>query len=125
MSMPTNEARLALRPQLQLAPATSPAEKFQNETLRPIMKLQHEHIVAVCASYLIKRKVKVDQLPANQRWDKIKELVTRDNRLRGLLFGIAAGQFTTDEMSHYLENESDVNRRITNLLVERLHSVYG
>jgi hypothetical protein len=89
------------------------------------MKLQHAHIVAVCASYLIKRKVKVDQLPVNQRWDKIKELVTRDNRLRGLLFGIAAGQFTTDEMSHYLENESDVNRRITNLLVERLHSVYG
>ena len=55
----------------------------------------------------------------------MKELVTRDNRLRGLLFGVAAGQFTTDEMAHYLTNESDVNRRITNLLVERLYSVYG
>ena len=88
------------------------------------MKLQHEHIVAVCASYLIKRKVKIDQLPANQRWAKIKELVTRDNRLRGLLFGLAAGQFTTSEMTYYLVNESDTNRRITNLLVERLHSVY-
>jgi hypothetical protein len=28
-------------------------------------------------------------------------------------------------MAHYLTNESDVNRRITNLLVERLYSVYG
>ncbi|MFT6485104.1 MAG: hypothetical protein ACJAWN_001826 [Neolewinella sp.] len=69
--------------------------------------------------------MKVDQLPANERWAKMKELVTRDNRLRGLLFGVAAGQFTTDEMAHYLTNESDVNRRITNLLVERLYSVYG
>jgi hypothetical protein len=123
--METNQARLALRPQLNLAPASAPAEKFQNDTLRPVMKLQHEHIVAVFAQFLTKRKVKLDQLPAKQRWDKIKELVTRDNRLRGLLFGIAIGQFTTDEMTHYLENEGDANRRMTNLLTERLLSVYG
>ncbi|TXF85231.1 hypothetical protein FUA23_20735 [Neolewinella aurantiaca] len=121
----TNSARLALRPQLDLAPASSPAEKFQNDTLRPIMKLQHELLLAVCASYLVKRKVKPDQLPAGKRWAKIKELVTRDNRLRGLLFGIAIGQFVPSEMEYYLVNESDTNRRITNLLVERLHSVYG
>lgn len=122
---PTNEARLALRPQLNLAPATAPAEKFQNETLRPIMKLQHDLLVAVFASFLSKRKVKLAQLPKDQRWTKIKELVTRDNRLRGLLFGIAAGQFTVEEMEHFLANESDTNRRMTNLLVERMLSVYG
>jgi len=123
--METNQARLDLRPQLNLAPASAPAEKFQNDTLRPVMKLQHEHIVAVFARFLTKRKVKLDQLPAKQRWDKIKELVTRDNRLRGLLFGIAVGQFTTDEMELYLDNEGDANRRMTNLLTERLLSVYG
>lgn len=88
------------------------------------MKLQHDLIVAVFAAFLTKRKVKLDQLPANQRWEKIKELVTRDNRLRGLLFGMAIGQFTSDEMAHYLENEGDANRRMTNLLMERLLSVY-
>ncbi len=123
--MSTNQARLDLRPQLSLAPASAPAEKFQNDTLRPVMKLQHELIIAVFAQFLTKRKVKLDQLPANQRWEKIKELVTRDNRLRGLLFGMAIGQFTTDEIAHYLENEGDTNRRMTNLLTERLLSVYG
>ncbi len=123
--MLSNQARLALRPQLNLAPAASPSETFQNDTLRPIMKLQHELIVAVFAQFLTKRKVKPDQLPASQRLAKIKELVTRDNRLRGLLFGIAIGQFTTEEMTHYLENEGDTNRRMTNLLTERLLSVYG
>jgi len=103
--MSTNQARLDLRPQLSLAPASA--------------------IIAVFAQFLTKRKVKLDQLPANQRWEKIKELVTRDNRLRGLLFGMAIGQFTTDEIAHYLENEGDTNRRMTNLLTERLLSVYG
>lgn len=121
----TNEARLALRPQLDLAPASAPDEKFQNETLRPIMKLQHDLLVAVFDQFLTKRKVKLTQLPKDQRWTKIKELVTRDNRLRGLLFGIAAGQFTSAEMTHYLENEGDTNRRMTNLLLERMLSVYG
>ena len=123
--MNTDHARLSLRPHLDLAPAAAPAEKFQNETLRPVMKLQHEHIVAVFAGFLRKRKVKPEQLPQNQRWAKIKELVTRDNRLRGLLFGIAIGQFTAEEMAHYLDNEGEVNRRMTNLLTERLLSVYG
>lgn len=123
--MPTNEDRRALRPQLSLAPAAAPDEKFQNETLRPIMKLQHDLILAVFNHFLIKRKVKLDQLPSNRRFDKIKEMVTRDHRLRDLLFGLALGQFTTEEMTYYLEHESNVHRRMTNLVVERLTSVFA
>lgn len=115
-----NEQRLALRPRLDLLPATTPAEQFQNNTLRPVMKQQDELLRAALGMFLTKRKVRPEQLPAKQRFEKIKELVTRDNRLRGLLFGIAVGQFTTGEMAYYRDNESDVNRRITNLLVERL-----
>ena len=72
--------------------------------------------------YLVKRKVKPDQLPAARRTEKIKELVTRDNRLRGLLFGMVIGHFTPEEVAYYVDNESGVNRRMTNLLVERLTS---
>jgi len=89
------------------------------------MKLQHDLLLAVFRSFLTKRKVKLDQLPANQRFAKIKELLTRDNRLRGLLFGIAIGQFTAPEMAYYLENDGNVNRRITNLIVERMTSVFA
>jgi|AntRauTorckE5430_2_1112549.scaffolds.fasta_scaffold00335_9 hypothetical protein len=120
----TDPSRLALRPTLDLVPATSPAEQFQNDTLRPLMKLQHDHLLAVFRSFLTKRKVKLDQLPATDRFAKIKELVTRDNRLRGLLFGVVIGMLTTDELTYYLANESEANRRITNLTVERMTSVF-
>jgi hypothetical protein len=88
------------------------------------MKLQHDHLLAVFRSFLTKRKVKLDQLPATDRFAKIKELVTRDNRLRGLLFGVVIGMLTTDELTYYLANESEANRRITNLTVERMTSVF-
>lgn len=117
-----SEARLALRPQLDLAPASAPEESFQNETLRPIMKMQHDLLLAAFQLYLQKRKVRLEQVPAKQRFDKIKQIITRDNRLRGLLLGIAIGQFTKEEMDYFVANESSVNRRMTNLLVERLAS---
>jgi len=125
ISMSTDDARLSLRPRLSLAPATAPDERFQNDTLRPVLKLQHDLLLAVFRLYLAKRKVKLDQIPAKERFARIKELLTRDNRLRGLLFGIAVGQFTASEMNYYLVSEGNVNRRITNLLVERMTSVFA
>ncbi|PPK88443.1 hypothetical protein CLV84_1410 [Neolewinella xylanilytica] len=109
-----------MRPHIDTQPTDSPDEAFQNDTLRPILKQQHDRLVAVMVHYLDKRKVRLHSLPAAQRFDKVKELVTRDNRLRGLLFGMTVGHFDPEEMQYYLDNESSVNRRITNLLVERL-----
>ncbi|MTB49608.1 hypothetical protein E1J53_0001440 [Lewinella sp. W8] len=117
----TDENRITLRPRLNLAPASTPEENFQNDTLRPILKMQHDLLVAAFELYLEKRKVRLQQLPARDRFAKVKELVTRDNRLRGLLFGMTVGHFTVAEMEYYRNNDGAVNRRLTNLLTERLN----
>ncbi len=109
-----------MRPIISAQPADSPEEAFQNTALRPILKQQHAAVVAVMRYYLKKRKARYEQLTHTLRTEKVKELVTRDNRLRGLLFGMVVGHFTPEELSYYLENEGGVNRRMTNLLVERL-----
>ena len=110
------------RPDVPTQPTDSPEEAFQNDTLRPILKQQDALLRVVFVHYLEKRKVRPEQLPAAKRSEKIKELVTRDNRLRGLLFGMVVGHFTPEEAQYYVDNESGVNRRLTNLLVERLNS---
>ncbi|MGB3798500.1 MAG: hypothetical protein WA952_01725 [Lewinella sp.] len=109
-----------MRPDIDTQPTDSPDEAFQNDTLRPILKQLHDRLVAVMKHYLEKRKVRLASVPVAQRFEKVKELVTRDNRLRGLLFGMTIGHFDEREMAYYLDNESSINRRITNLLVERL-----
>ena len=82
--------------------------------------MQNDLLVAALHLFLRKRKVDMRQTAVKQRFEKVKELVARDNRLRGLLFGIIVGQFTAEEMAYYGEHESEVNRRLTNLLTERL-----
>jgi hypothetical protein len=112
--------RRALRPHVSTEPTDQPAEAFQNETLRPILKMQHELLLGLFRHYLVKRKVNWSNLAREQRSAKAKELISRDNRLRGLLFGTVIGQFTTDELAFYLEQESECNRRLTGLLTDRL-----
>lgn len=111
-----------MRPVVPTQPTDSPEEAFQNTTLRPILKQHHDLLSAILRHYLVKRKVHPEQVPAAKRLAKVKELVTRDNRLRGLLFGVVVGHFTAAELEIYLEKEGEINRRITNLLVERLQS---
>lgn len=119
MSYDPND-RLALRPAVATQPTDQPAEAFQNDTLRPILKMQHELLLELFRHYLVKRKVDWNNLARNRRFAKAKELISRDNRLRGLLFGTAIGQFTSPEMDYYLANESECNRRLTSLLTDRL-----
>jgi hypothetical protein len=119
MSEPTTDRR-TLRPTIITEPTSNPAEAFQNHTLRPILKMQHTLLLDLFRHYLVKRKVDWVNLPNTRRFAKAKELVTRDNRLRGLLFGATIGQFTAEELSYYLANESECNRRLTSLLTDRL-----
>ena len=112
--------RKALRPVLQTAPTTLPAETFQNNTLRPVLKLQHELLLATFRHYLTKRKVRWQSMPKAAFREKTENLLTRDNRLRGLLFGMVVGMFDNAELDYYLANESAVNRRITSMLTKRV-----
>ena len=115
-------ARKALRPHVPTAAAATAEERFQNDTLRPLLKLQHPLLLATFRHYLAKRKVPYQNMPKAAFREKTENLLTRDNRLRGLLFGMVIGMFDEAELDYYLENESAVNRRITGMLVERVIS---
>lgn len=116
------DPRLALRPQVATLPADNPREAFQNQALRPVLKMQHDQLVAIFLHFAGKRKFHPEQVAKPQRQEKIKELIGRDNRLRGLLFGMVIGQFTLTELAEYAEHEAEYNRRMTSMLTKRLLS---
>lgn len=112
--------KVALRPVLpNIQPAANPEEQFQNETLRPILKLQNTLLLRLYRRYLQKRKVPIQGFSNQQLSEWISQSISRDNRLRGLLFGMVIGLFTEDELTTYLEKESELNRRLTSLLIQR------
>ena len=120
-----DEYLVALRPEIasiRIHDNMSDEERFQNITLRPIAKLQNDLLVAVFRNYIKKHKNVFNNLTADKRVDYIENAVNRDQKFRNSLKGILIGQFTMKEYEIYISNSSALNKRMMNLVRERLIS---
>lgn len=114
---------LALRPPIptiDLDAAESEAERFQNETLRPVLKFQHELLVAIFLQYVQERKASFPQLTGPARAACIETLLRRDQPLRNVLLGTLMGHFTLAEYQRYLTCEKEMRKRALDMLIQRL-----
>lgn len=125
-SMETRDSvLLGLRPHIESAkilPSMTSDEKFQNQTLRPIVKLQNELLVAVFKNYARKHKNVFYDLSIEKRLDYIENAIHKDMKFRNSLKGIIIGQFTIEEYDNYIQNSSALNKRMMNIVKERLKS---
>ena len=118
-------ALLQLRPEITSAIVssnTSSEEAFQNTTIRPISKLQNDLLVAVFRNYVRKHKNVFYDLSLEKRLDYIENAVHKDMKFRNSLKGIIIGQFTLNEYELYIQNSSALNKRMMNIVKERLKS---
>ncbi len=114
---------LRIRPEIPSARVDqnmSEGEKFQNGTLRPIIKFQNPLIVAMFRSYIAKYKNAFHQLSAQKRFEYIENAVQKNMKFRNSLKGIVIGQFTLDEYDIYNKSSSALNKRMMNMVIERL-----
>lgn len=115
---------LAIRPDLALdSTQSTPEEAFQNQTLRPILKMQHSLLTGLFSAYIHKRKDAYFLLSKAARVAWIAHSVRTDLKFRNVLVGAVIGHFTAKELAEYLANEPENMRRIVGLLVQRLQSV--
>lgn len=120
-----DEYIVALRPEIPNAKVhdgMSQEEQFQNRTLRPVAKLQHDLLVEVFRNYIKKHKNVFYGLNTPKRVDYIENAVNRDQKFRNSLKGIIMGMFTLEEYLHYISNSSALNKRMMNIVRERLIS---
>ncbi len=97
-------------------------EKFQNKTLRPIIKLQNDLFIEVFINYAIKQKSVFFRLSPEKKIAYIENVIQRDIKFRNSLKGMIIAFFTIDEYSEYITNSSSLNKRMMNILIERLKS---
>lgn len=120
-----DSALLEIRPEIPSAKvnsAMSSEEYFQNKTIRPIAKLQNYLLVEVFKNYVRKHKNIFYELSIDKRLNFIENAVHKDMKFRNSLKGIIIGQFTVDEYLLYTENSSALNKRMMNIVKERLKS---
>lgn len=116
---------IELRPEIPTArilPGMSDEESFQNKTIRPIAKLQNDLMVAVFRNYARKHKNVFYDLSIEKRMDYIENAIHKDMKFRNSLKGILIGQFTLEEYELYIQNSSALNKRMMNIVKERLKS---
>jgi len=122
---PRDIALLQLRPLIpsaKILPGMTAEESFQNQTLRPVAKLQNDLLVAVFRNYARKHKNVFYDLSIEKRMDYIENAIHKDMKFRNSLKGIIIGQFTLDEYTDYILNSSSLNKRMMNIVKERLKS---
>lgn len=101
---------------------SSSEELFQNEVLRPILKLQNDLFVASFINHLTKNKIDFTTHSTEKKLTIIENAIQKDIKFRNALKGIIIGLFTTDEYAIYIKNSSSLNKRMMGMLVERLKS---
>ncbi len=118
-----NNELIALRPLLDLAfePITA-VEKFQNATLRPILKFQNAAFIKVFQKYIEKRKGDFYKMDIAAQYQFIEKAIKTDMVFKNLAIGMVVGLLTMEELIIYQTHESELNRRISTMLVQRLQS---
>jgi hypothetical protein len=102
--------------------SSSSDEKFQNQTLRPILKLQNDLFVEVFKNHISKHKNDFYLYSVEKKLQFIENAIQKDIKFRNALKGIVIGLFTIDEYATYIQNSSSLNKRMMNMLIERLKS---
>ncbi len=100
--------------------SSSSEERFQNQTLRPILKFQNDLFLEVFKNYATKQKGVFFTLTPEKKMNYIENAIQRDIKFRNSLKGIIIGMFTITEYKEYIQNSSNINKRMMNLLIERL-----
>ncbi len=104
----------------KIMPNMSDDERFQNQTLRPIIKLQNDLLLASYQNYIHKMKNSFYELKIEKRMGYIANSIQKDIKFRNSLKGMIIGQFTVEEYEIYIKNSSALNKRMMNMVVKRI-----
>lgn len=123
-TMETRDFQLqALRPEISSATIRlnmTADEHFQNETLRPVIKLQHDLLLEAFKNYIQKHKNVFYTMNLDRRINYIENAIQRDIKFRNSLKGMIIGQFTLEEYKTYIKNSSSLNKRMMNIVKDRI-----
>ena len=99
---------------------SSTDEIFQNQVIRPILKLQNDLFIDVFRNYISKYKNDFYSYSVEKKLAYIENSIHKDIKFRNSLKGIVIGLFTINEYNEYIKNSSSLNKRMMNMLIERL-----
>ena len=110
-----------IRPQINVEDLTNePMERFQNHTLRQILKLQNDALLAICKDFLQNKYKNFEGRDQTIKNSLLHEALKTDQALKKLLYGMVIGLFTIEELDFYILHKSEINKRLVEFIFKRL-----
>ena len=98
------------------------AKVYAREWIALVIKTQNDLFIQVFINYAIKQKNVFFSLTPEKKMQYIENVIQRDIKFRNSLKGMIIALFTLEEYAEYIRISSNLNKRMMNMLVERLKS---
>ena len=95
-------------------------ELFQNEVIRPIIKLQSDLIKALVLNQLKGMNVDLNSMDQFKRKKQINSLFQKNQQFKREIIGMVIGQFDLNELDTYFKFQKEINRRIVQIAGNRM-----
>jgi len=99
-------------------------EKFQNDTIRPIIKRQHNFLIISFKNYIKKSKTDFYNIKTEKQKEKINSILTKDIIFKNMILGGILGQLSDEELIFYLKDSSELKKRIFQIIKQRLQDSF-
>lgn len=119
------DKRIGIRPKLMIVSEEEYlpfSERFSNTTLRPIVALQQDLLIAVFKQNAKSRKLILKNLSNQKLIAFVDTLLFKDAGFKQLILGLVLGQFTMGEYEQYIESIATVDQLIIALVDELMHN---
>ena len=119
--MTRDEQLLSIRPEIHAENITDELmDVFQNKTLRQVLKLQNDTLLAICLDFLNNKYKNFEGRDNIIKKSLMQDALKTDQALKKLLYGVVIGQFTSSELAFYLNHKSDINKRLVEFIYKRV-----
>ena len=103
---------------------TKEIEHFQNEVLRPILKFQHtffEYYFKNNSQFLKLIQEKKSRLEFQ---NKISQFISNQANIKHQLIGSVIGMLVDEELNYYHANHAELNKRISQMVCQRVSDTF-
>ncbi|UMB60721.1 glyoxalase [Lutibacter sp. A80] len=103
---------------------TKALEKFQNLTLRPIIKSLNDLLQGYLKNYILLKRFNIATATTIDKDKFITSAFLNDNQLKNEIKGMVIGHFSIEEFNFYIEHQKQINKRILSIVKQRVLSYY-
>lgn len=122
-SVTTDDLLLQLRPPVTADAPTSAdlsADALLHQALRPILKLLNPRLLQLVADFARDYRLPLASAAPTDQQRLLDELLRRNQRLQHTAVGLVTALLTAAEYAYYRQHRSEINRRLLELLRQRV-----